>query len=38
MKEEVRRPRRIKEENFENGVEERVCKKVDSIMCSAQDK
>ena len=32
LKKEVTRPRRIRVENFKNGVGESVCKKVDSIM------
>jgi len=32
MKKEVRRPSRIREEKVKNGLGERVCKKVDSIM------
>jgi hypothetical protein len=35
IKKEVRRPRHIRQENFENGVGERACKKVDSMMCLA---
>jgi hypothetical protein len=33
LKKEFRRPRRIREENFKNGLGERGCKKVDSTMC-----
>jgi hypothetical protein len=35
LKKEIRRPRRTGEENFKNSVGERVCKKVDSIICLA---
>ena len=35
MKKEFRRPRRVREENFKNGLGEIVCKKVDSTMCLA---
>jgi hypothetical protein len=33
LKKDVRRPRRIQEENFKNNLGERVYKNVDSIMC-----
>ena len=32
MKKEVRTPRRVREANVKNGLGERLCKKVDSIM------